>query len=451
MPDRILIIEDEPRMRRVLELVLESNSYRVETAADGEAGMQKWAGFHPDLVITDLKMPKADGMAVLAFGRQTDPGVPVLILTAFGTIPTAVDAMRQGAFDYITKPVDNDAIVEKVKRALQERLRRKQQNEPSDGITEPPLLIGSSRQMNAVKKELALVAQTNTSVLITGASGTGKELAARTIHALSARKNAPFVRVNCAAIPRELMESELFGHVKGAFTGAFENKIGLFEQADTGILFLDEIGDLPYGLQAKLLHAVEDKVVTPVGAGHKKQVEIKIVSATNQNIQQMVTDKKFRSDLFFRLNTYEIKMPLLNERPGDIPELTDHLLSRICRVFDRPVPRMQIEALEALTCHDWPGNVRELKNVLERVVLVAEGGKITRKMVDPLINREPSGQQGAPEQKTDLLTSEKQMIESVLTACGWNISKSARQLGISRNTLRYRIKKHQLVMPDHLF
>jgi len=440
LPEKILIIEDEPRMRRVLQLVLETQGYRVETATDGENGILKWKTFQPDLVFTDLKMPKLDGMEVVKHGKLKFPHIPVIILTAFGTIPTAVKAMKQGAFDYITKPVDNEVIIEKARTALAKNLSNTYPPEPDQ-----PLLIGSSNAMVNLGQELELVAATNTSVLITGDSGTGKELAARTIQILSPRRNKPFVRLNCAAIPRELMESELFGHIKGAFTGAMQNRKGAFIQAESGTLFLDEIGDLPYELQAKLLHAVEDKVVTPVGSTDLLKADVKIISATNQNIEKMVKQKKFRSDLYYRLNTYKIHMPPLKDRAEDIPELIEHFLSRFSKEFNQAKPFLQQQAMDDLSRYSWPGNVRELRNIVERLVLVSKGREITQAMAARLINREVTFEPDIKRPlKKDLFSHEKEFIEEALTACGWNISKAARQLGITRNTLRYRIRKYDL-------
>lgn len=439
MPEKILIIEDEARMRRILQLVLETGGYLVETAADGEDGIIKWKAFQPDVVFTDLKMPKVDGIAVLRHRNLKYPKTPLIILTAFGTVSTAVDAMKKGAFDYITKPVDNDIILEKVKMALAGKsIPLKTQD------NDQPLLIGSSNAIMNIRKELELVAATSTSVFITGESGTGKELAARTIKALSPRRDKPFIRVNCAAIPRELMESELFGHIKGSFTGAVQDRKGSFVQADSGTLFLDEIGDMPHDLQAKVLHAVEDKLIMPVGSADHLKIDVKIISATNQNIEQMVAQKRFRSDLYFRLNAYTIKMPPLRERPEDIPELTGHFLSIFNHEFDQPPSRIMESAMDEFSRYFWPGNVRELKNIIERLVLVSRGNDITREMVSLLIGKKNPVNPPPPSIKKDLFSREKEMIEDALNVCGWNISKAARQLGITRNTLRYRMKKFDL-------
>ncbi len=440
MSEKILIIEDEARMRRVLQLVLETKGYLVETAVDGEDGIIKWKSFQPDVVFTDLKMPKVDGMEILRHRNLKYPETPLIILTAFGTVSTAVDAMKKGAFDYITKPVDNDIILEKVKTALVKKAPA-----PKTCDTDQPLLIGSSSVILNIRKELELVATTSTSVFISGESGTGKELAARTIQAFSPRRDKPFIRVNCAAIPKELMESELFGHIKGSFTGAVQDRKGSFVQADSGTLFLDEIGDMPLELQAKVLHAVEDKLIIPVGSADPVKIDIKIISATNQDIEQMVDQTKFRSDLYFRLNAYTIKMPSLKERSEDIPELACHFLSIFNKEFHQPPALILEPAMDALSRYSWPGNVRELKNIMERLALVSKGKNITGEMVNQLIEKKRTLETKVQIPiKKDLFSREKEMIEEALTESGWNISKASRQLGITRNTLRYRMKKFDL-------
>ncbi len=440
MPDKVLIIEDEQRMRRVLQLVLESQGYQVETACDGKDGILKINSFSPDLIFTDLKMPNADGMEVLKYVNLKYPDLPIILLTAFGTIPTAVEAMRHGALDYITKPVDNDIILEKTKNAL------KKKPHPQSNFKTPNkhLLIGSSNEMKSLQKELELVASTNTSVIIFGESGTGKELAARTIQNLSPRSNESFVRLNCAAIPKELMESELFGHKKGAFTGAVQDRKGAFLKADKGTLFLDEIGDMPIDLQAKLLHAVEDKVIIQLGSTDPIKIDVKIISATNQNIEKQISENKFRSDLYFRLNTYSVHIPTLVERKPDIPELVQFFLNHFSQEFKQSITQIQQEVIDLFVQYSWPGNVRELKNVIERLVLVSKGEPITSDMVRQFITFNETVEQNQ-DRVNDLNAHEKIMIKETLMRCGWNISKASRQLGITRNTLRYRMKKFQLV------
>jgi len=441
---KILIIDDEKRLCRVLQLILEAGDYKVATAYDGREGMAVWDTFRPDLVFTDLKMPKADGMEVLRFRNSRFPGTPIIILTAFGTIPAAVEAIKLGAFDYITKPVDNDIIIDKTRVALEKGAIETDRNSAGG-----PLLIGSSPAMEKVRQEMELVAKTGTSVLIVGESGTGKELAARTIHKLSLGGPTPFVRVNCAAIPRDLLESELFGHKKGAFTGATNDRPGAFVQANGGALFLDEIGDLPVELQPKLLHVVEDKTITPVGADIRTRVEVKIISATNRDLAQMVRTGRFRSDLLYRLNIYTLTMPPLRTRPGDIPELIEHFLGVFSRQFGWKKVVIASDAVALLAKYPWPGNVRELKNMLERLVLSCRERQITLQMVADLLVASDSdtdtdtGPAGPAENKS-FFDQEKDIITKALEACGWNQSKAAKFLGISRNTLRYRQKKYNI-------
>ncbi len=438
MQYKILIIEDEKRMRKILELVLKTGGYTVRTAGDGKEGMAVWREFLPDLVFTDLKMPDADGRAVLKFGNTYFKETPVIILTAFGSIPDAVEAMKAGAHDYITKPVDNDLLIEKAKAALRG-------GKPKSPISSDVMLFGQSKAMAGVQKELELVAGPLTSVLITGESGTGKEMAARTIHRLSDRSSRPIVKINCSAIPRELMESELFGHHKGAFTGATENRAGAFVRAAKGTLFLDEVGDLPLDLQPKLLHAVEDKVITPVGASTPIEVDVKIISATNRNLKEMVEKKRFRSDLFYRLNTYAIEMPPLREHSEDIPELVHYFLDHICREFKRPPVVPDNACMSLLKQHKWPGNVRELKNILERLVLLSHDREISTDMIETVIGKtEPLRENVETIPEKDLFSAERDMIVNALEKCGWNRSQAARYLGITRNTLRYRIGKFNI-------
>jgi two-component system NtrC family response regulator len=438
---KILIVEDEKRMCRVLQLILETGGYRVATACDGREAMSVWDSFHPDVVFTDLKMPRADGMEVLRFGNRKYSGTPVIILTAFGTIPTAVAAIKLGAFDYITKPVDNDIVLEKARAALDQTT-----SAPGRRSSAKPRLIGSSAAMEKVRRDLELVSRPHTAVLITGESGTGKELAARRVHELSSSDDAPFIRVNCAAIPRDLLESCLFGHKRGAFTGATHDRPGAFVQARGGILFLDEIGDLPIELQPKLLHAVEDKIITPVGADTRIAVAVKIVSATNQDLAQMVRSGLFRSDLLYRLNTHTIVMPPLRSRPEDILELTQHFVTALSLEFNLEKPCVTPEAMSLLAAYSWPGNVRELKNILERLVLGCKEREIGPRPVADLLSEDPDGEGGVSGESRakNLFEQEREIIVKALDACDWNQSKTARYLGITRNTLRYRQKKYNI-------
>jgi len=430
-------------MRRLLELVLVEQGYLVSTAADGLEGMALWQEARPDLVLTDLKMPKADGLEVLDFRNRRYQQVPLVLLTAYGTIQSAVAAMKQGAFDYLAKPVDHEQLLTVVAKALASH--DKQQVISNDRRVRSEEMIGSSPAMNKVRHNIVLIANSRISVLLTGESGTGKELAARAIHANSDRREGPFTRVNCAAIPRDLLESELFGHRRGSFTGAISDREGAFVLADGGTLFLDEIGDLPLDLQPKLLHAVEEKSVTPVGAAKTTKVDVKIIAATNHDLDRMVQRGLFRNDLYHRLNSFHLPLPPLRLRGDDLLELIESFLELFCREQGKGRMRLSPEALLLFRRYSWPGNVRELRNVLERTVLICGRSTITPEMLPEKIKSFSIPQQEEAVASTmDLPSQEKQLILSALDQCAWNKSESAKKLGITRNTLRYRIKKYDL-------
>ena len=432
MNAKILILDDEPRMRRLLELVLKEQGHAVKTAADGREGIICWKKWQPDLVISDLKMPKMDGLEVLRYRNGHFPGTPFILLTAFGTVKTAVAAMKEGAFDYLTKPVDHKQLRELVTRALKEH-----------GPRSPQQMIGSSATMLALHKEIALAAATDSSVLIIGESGTGKELAARAVHDGYGGKKSPFIRVNCPAIPAELLESELFGHKQGAFTGATKERRGAFVAADGGTLFLDEIGDLPLALQPKLLHAVEQKLITPVGTTTPKKIQVKIITATNRNLEAMIDDDLFRQDLFYRLNTLTLRLPPLREHKEDIEELALSFMEQFRRKNGGPAIRLARETLSRMCSYDWPGNIRELGNVIERGCLRAENGIFTEDLLPNKMIAVKKDANNAPASTgaLDLIGRERELIVQALEQCYWNQTKAARRLGITRNTLRYRMKK----------
>ncbi len=429
-------------MRRLFELVLAEQGYVVKTAGDGMEGMVQWQIMQPDVVVTDLKMPRADGLEVLDFRNQQFQQVPLIILTAYGTVQSAVTAMKQGAYDYLTKPVDNEQLIEVVARAIRDSEHQKGVSQICEA--QPDQMIGSSPVMKKVYEDIALIGTTRISVLITGESGTGKELVAKAIHTYSKSPDSPFIRVNCAAIPRDLLESELFGHLRGAFTGAVNNRTGAFVLADGGTLFLDEIGDLPLELQPKILHAVEEKSITPVGASKPQTVDVKIVTATNKNLDEMVQCGQFRSDLYYRLNTFHFPLPPLRKRGKDLFELVEYFLDLFCREQEKESLAINAEVLKLLDRYPWPGNVRELRNVLERIVLTCKNSTITAEMLPEKVRSQAAVQKKLSMDLFDLPTHEKQLIVAVLEQCGWNQSESARKLGISRNTLRYRMKKYDI-------
>ncbi len=428
---KVLVIEDEARMRRVLQILLEGAGYAVRTAADGEEGRRLWLAWGPDVVLSDVRMPRLGGMELLAFRREQGLWTPVILITAYGSIPSAVEAMRLGAFDYLTKPFDNRSVLQVVSRA-------------AAGAGGPEGMVAESRAMRRVLEQAALVAGTDTTVLITGESGTGKELVARHIHAAGSRREGPFVKVNCAAIPRDLLESELFGHVRGAFTGASADAPGRFREADGGVLFLDEIGELPLPLQPKILAAVEEKAVTPVGGRGTHRCDVKIVAATNRDLPALVDRGRFRADLYYRLDGFRIHVPPLRERPDDIPALARHFLARFAAAFGRPAPELGDDAVAALAAHPWPGNARELRNVMERLMLTCPG-PVREDDVARALGSAPGRPAGENEAPLDLRARERRLIQEALEKTGGNQVRAARLLGISRNTLRYRMRKHGLL------
>lgn len=437
MSAKILILEDDNRMRRLLELILREPGYKVRTAVDGITGVALWKNWLPDLVLSDMKMPHMDGLEVLRFRNNHFPDTPFILLTAFGTVETAVAAMKDGAFDYLTKPVDNNQMLKLVAKGLDETKKYV----PADSR-----MIGSSPALQKVRQSIAMLAETESSVMITGESGTGKDLVARAIHLAYSGPKSPYVQVNCPAIPKDLLESELFGHRRGAFTGAVEDRKGAFVLANGGTLFLDEIGNLPLELQPKLLHAVEQKMVTLVGGSKPCSVCLKIISATNCDMAVMVERGTFRQDLFFRLNTLQIHLPPLRDRREDIRELTDYYLTKFARKYKKKTLLLDEDAFSLMQKHHWPGNIRELRNVLESGCLRCKGDTFTASLFPHAMRNTNQSENNCLEQKSqlDLVEQERDFIVQALNHCYWNQSRAAKRLGITRNTLRYRIKKYEI-------
>ncbi len=432
MTDKILLVEDEKKLRRILQLVLSDAGYEVQTAAEGGSGVECWKSWQPSLVLTDLKMEPLDGLHVLRYGSDHAPDIPCVMLTAFGTVETAVEAMKNGAFDFLTKPVDHEQLLEVVKQGLE--ASRTTQKQTAD-------LLGSSAVMQELREEIRLLASTDSAVLILGESGTGKELVAQGIHKASKRSRGPFVRLNCASIPAELLESELFGHKRGSFTGATETREGAFVRADGGILFLDEIGDLPLALQPKLLHAVEEKEIMPIGGEKPQSVSVKILSATNLDLAEMVQEKKFRMDLYYRLNIMQVVLPPLNVRENDVEELANTFLRYFAKEFGRPILQISMEALQIMGAYGWPGNVRELRNVMERAVLKCSGKELTPDCIPSLTE----GSECSTKEKVkslDLVAIEQELLLAALKQHNWNKTQAAKELNISRSALRYRLNKY---------
>jgi len=437
----ILVVDDEADMRSLLKDVLEERGHRVALATNGRDALKKLAEEDYAVVLTDLRMREMQGLELLAEIKRTYPDINVILMTAFGSVESAIEAMKQGAYDYLTKPVKTDELVMIVEKALREaalrqevtRLRREVHKEYSFHQ-----ILGKSKPMQQVFDLIRRVADSPTNVLITGESGTGKELVAKAIHYNSERRDAPFVPVNCAAIPEALIESELFGHMKGAFTDAKGDKRGLFEEAQKGTLFLDEISELPLMLQAKLLRAIQEREIRRVGATRAVPVDVRLIAATNLNLAEEVKAKRFREDLFYRLNVIEIRLPPLRERREDIPMLVEAFLKKCAEASHKPLQGMSESALALLMDFPWPGNVRELENVVERAVTLARGEKILPEDLPPSI----LGARGdrtviddAAERILPLGDVEKEYILRILDKTGGNKYQAAQALGIDRKTL----------------
>ncbi|ABL01239.1 sigma-54-dependent transcriptional regulator [Pelobacter propionicus] len=450
MKAKILIIDDDTSLRRVLEYNLQEEDYEVHAASSGEEGLYLFGQFRPNLVITDMKMSGMDGLMVLKSIKERSPETLVIIITAFGTVDVAVEAMKTGAYDYITKPFNRDALKLTVKKALQfsglaeENKRLKSElSDKADFRT----IVGSSKEMEKVFEVIRKVADTEAAVLITGESGTGKELVARSIHANSSRRDAPFIAINCAAIPRELMESELFGHVRGAFTGAVRDKTGKFQLADGGTLFLDEVGDLPVELQPKLLRALQEKDVEPVGSTKVQKLDVRIISATNLKIDKAMTDGTFREDLYYRLSVIPIHLPPLRARRTDIPILIKYF----CGKHDSDKITFDKDALEALVMYPWPGNVRELENTVERLLIMRDSAVISlNDLPEKFLENSTPGSAivKLPDEGYPLEQLEREVVVEALERNAWNQTAAARFLRIPRHTLIYRLEKYGIVPPN---
>jgi DNA-binding NtrC family response regulator len=448
----ILVVDDESDMRTLLKDVLEERGHRVAVAANGREALKTLAEEECSVVLTDLRMKEMPGIELLAEVKRTYPDTNVILMTAFGSVESAIEAMKQGAYDYLTKPVKTDELILVAEKALREAALRREVNSLRREVHREysfHQILGKSKPMREVFDLIRRVADSPTNVLITGESGTGKELVAKAIHYNSERRDAPFVPVNCAAIPEALLESELFGHMRGAFTDAKTDKRGLFEEAQKGTLFLDEISELPLMLQAKLLRAIQEREIRRVGATRAVPVDVRIIAATNLTLTEEVKAKRFREDLYYRLNVIEIRLPPLRERREDIPLLVETFLRRSAEASHKALRGMSESALALLADYAWPGNVRELENVIERAVTLARGEKIVPEDLPPAIQ----GARGdrkvideAAERILPLQEVEKEYILRILEKTGGNKYQAAQTLGIDRKTL-YRklaeIEEHQ--------
>jgi DNA-binding NtrC family response regulator len=445
---RILIVDDEPNARTALAELLRDEGYAVETAADGFKALPKLEEFAPDLVVTDLKMPGLDGLSLMRKVREKDPECVLVVMTAYGAVDTAVKAMREGAADYLTKPINVEELSLVVARELERKRLRAEAGQLRERLSSKHRIkniIGASPVMQQVFDTVQQVAPSRASVLITGESGTGKELIAAAIHEHSPRASGPFVKLHCAALAETLLESELFGHERGAFTGAAGRRDGRFQQADGGTLFLDEIGEISPATQVKLLRFLQEHEFERVGGNQTIKVNVRIVAATNRDLLQRVKEGKFREDLYYRLNVVSIEMPALRQRPSDIPLLASFFLERYAKENGKTLTGFTDGALERLSHYAWPGNVRELENAIERAVVVARGDQVRAEDLAPAITVASGGSpDGAPPIPGSTLEEiERYAILKTLEQAGGSTSKAAEILGISPRKIQYKLQEYQ--------
>ncbi len=448
---RILVVDDEASARSGLEKLLKQSGYDVATAADGVAALDVAAERAPDVVVTDLKMPNMDGMTLLSKLREQDAELPVIVTTAFGDVNAAVDAMRKGAADFITKPIDFDVLSLAIERSLEQRairvesenLKRQIRERDGEGLQG---LLGTSPVMQKVYRVARQVAGSKATVLITGESGTGKGELAKAIHALSNRAKMPFVSLHCAAIPETLLEAELFGHEKGAFTGADKRRVGRFEQAIGGTLFLDEVGDIPPLMQVKLLRVLQEKMIERIGSGQSVPVDVRVLAATNKDLATEVREGRFREDLYYRLNVVAIEMPPLRLRAGDTIVLAEHFLHKFARENHKNIDAFTDAARTKILGHRWPGNVRELENAIERAVVMSEGPKLDAEDL-PFDAAQPiQGPVRIP--GSTMADIERYAILSTLEATEGSTTRAAEILDISVRTIQYRLAEYGMTSKD---
>ncbi len=439
---QVLVVDDEADLRELLVITLGRMKLEATAVEDVARARQALESRDFDLCLTDMNLPDGDGLDLVRHIGQHRPDLPVAVITAYGSMETAIRAMKEGAYDFIAKPVSLDRL----RQLVEDGLGIGRQGPVEDQAQE---LIGESEAMEQLRRQIRKLARSQAPVYISGESGTGKERVARLIHRLGPRHDKPFVPVNCGAIPSELMESEFFGHRKGSFTGASEDRKGLFREADGGTLFLDEVADLPLHMQVKLLRAIQEKSVRPVGESREFPVNVRILSATHKDLGREVGADRFRQDLYYRLNVIEAPVAPLRERPEDLAPLVEYILGRLCREWDMPVPELADDAWQALRGYPFPGNVRELENILERALTLAEGARIHASHLQlrtDLAASEGNGNGRAPGQPLEeyLQDIEKEEIRKALQATHWNRTAAARRLGMTFRSLRYRLKKLEL-------
>ncbi|MFN9069223.1 MAG: sigma-54-dependent transcriptional regulator [Bdellovibrionales bacterium] len=463
MKPRILVVDDEESIREFLEIMLKKEGYEITLAEDGAKAKEVLAKKSFDMIISDLQMPNMNGIELLKHVKDSSPDTVFMMITAFGTTETAVEAMKMGAYDYITKPFKIDEVRLNITNALRSKnLEIENRSLKKELVKEYSFqnIIGNSQAMHQIYDLIKRVSQAPTNILVTGESGTGKEVVAKAIHYNGPLKDRPFVTINCGAIPENLMESEMFGHKKGSFTGAVSDKSGLFEVADGGTLFLDEVGELPITIQVKLLRAIQERVIRRVGATEDMKVEVRIIAATNRNLEDMVQKGTFRQDLFYRLNVINIKTPPLRDRKEDIPILAQHFLKKYNDKLSKSINGISDEAMEVLKKYDYPGNVRELENMIERTVALEGGSTILPESLPPLVST-PSGRKMASSHEIEVTDDgvdldkvmgqiEKELLIKAIHTAGGVKKRAAKLLNITFRSMRYRVEKYNLGTVDDL-
>ena len=454
MNENILIVDDEKDIRESLSSVLQTEGYICTEAEDGEKAIEKLETSNYDIVISDIVMPKLDGMKFLEKSLQISPDTVIVLMTAYASIETAVSALRKGAADYLLKPIEFDEVIMRVKQLLKQKqliLENKLLKQQIEKHFDFNNIIGQSQSMQDIYAMIKQISTAPTNVLITGASGTGKELIARAIHKNSNRFEQPFIPVNCGAIPENLYESELFGYKKGSFTGANTDRDGLFKAANTGTIFLDEVGELPESVQVKLLRVLQEKEIRPVGSNTIIKIDVRILAATNKDLYNEVQGKKFREDLYYRLNVIELKLPTLTERKEDIPLLVSHFIQRFNEELNKKIKGVDNEVMRTFLQYEWKGNLRELENMIERAVLLCETEYITIKALPPYMqgnNKKSDNFNNLPDNLTEALeVVEKQHITKILKEFDWNRVETSQKLGIDTSTL-YRKMIKLSIKPD---
>lgn len=457
MKAKILVVDDEESIREFLEIMLKKEGYEITLAEDGAKAKEILVKKSFDMIISDLQMPNMTGIELLKHVKETYPDIVFMMITAFGTTETAVEAMKMGAYDYLTKPFKIDEVRLNIQNALRSKNLEVENRSLKKELTKEysfQNMIGNSSAMHQVFDLVKRVSQAPTNVLITGESGTGKEVVAKAIHYNGPLKDKPFVTINCGAIPENLMESEMFGHKKGSFTGAVVDKVGLFEVADEGTLFLDEVGELPVSIQVKLLRAIQERVIRRVGGTEDTKISVRIIAATNRNLEDMVQKGTFRQDLYYRLNVINIKTPSLRERKDDIPLLAAHFLKKYNERLTKNIGGISVEAMEVLKKYDYPGNVRELENMIERTVALEGGATILPESLPPMVNT-TSGRKLASSHEIEIGEDgvdldkvmgqiEKELLVKAIHSAGGVKKRAAKLLRITFRSMRYRVEKYNL-------